>query len=243
MSIKGSPDLKEIPNRVLAQRQLRLLMDATESDLSSDQFLETLDSRYHRRDQVPSVILRAWEYSIGIEYEHGNVPARIYLNHPLRVATMIAREVSTASEHTLVVALLHNVLEVSKISFNEIKELFGEPVALAILALTIDRSRQDREYLNKYYAGIAAAPVNCAAVKVADKLDNIYMICFNPSHEIRSRYLDEIDEWVVPLALTNAPRLAPRLIETVAVMRQTGFLCKETELEIARKSNIYENAN
>ncbi|MCK9579555.1 MAG: HD domain-containing protein [Methanoregula sp.] len=172
---------------------------------------------------------------MAIDYEHGNIPAWVYMNHPLRVASMIARVAPEVSEETLVVALLHNVLEVSKITYEEIQNLFGEPVALALRALTIDRKRKDQSYLKVYYSRIEAAPVGCAMVKVADKLDNIYMICFNPSQITRVSYLDEIDEWVIPLASRVVPQLVTRLEEASTVMRELGFLNRDTELEMAKK--------
>lgn len=211
-------------------------MDTSESDAAFRLFQEALDVRFPWTDGVPPVhILKAWEFATAIDYEHGNIPARIYLNHPLRVAAMVAREVPGVTEDTLVVALLHNILEVSKVSIGEIRDLFGEPTALAIKALTIDRSRRDRNYLNEYYSRIEATPAGCATVKVADKLDNIYMICFNPSQDTRVSYLDEIDEWVIPLASRTVPQLATRLEEASIVMRELGFLNKDADLEIARK--------
>lgn len=238
MDYKPDQISMDISKRVQMERRFRLLMDATESKESSNLFFAALDYRFGGREKIPEVILSAWKYSIGIEYEHGNVPAQIYLNHPLRVATIIAKEVQEATEDTLVVALLHNVFEVSKISFEEIRIQFGESVAQAVQALTIDRTRTDQEYLFHYYEGIKSAPALASAVKVADKLDNIYMICFNPSQEIRVRYLDEIEKWVIPLALKSDVPLAPLLKETITVMRKIGFVNKEAELELARKSKI-----
>ena len=210
-------------------------MDNSESDTAIRQFQEALYLRFPSKDGIPASILKAWEFATSINYEHGNIPARIYLKHPLRVAAMIAGEIPEVSEETIVVALLHNMLEVSKVSSREIENLFGEAVATAIKALTIDRARKDKIYLKEYYSHIKATSAGCAMVKVADKLDNIYMICFNPSQDTRISYLDEIDEWVIPLASSVVPQLGTRSKETSIVMRELGFLNKDVELEIARK--------
>jgi (p)ppGpp synthase/HD superfamily hydrolase len=210
-------------------------MDASKSDTALRLFQEALDVRFPPNEGGHSRVLKAGEFAMAIDYEHGNIPAWVYMNHPLRVASMIARVAPEVSEETLVVALLHNVLEVSKITYEEIQNLFGEPVALALRALTIDRKRKDQSYLKVYYSRIEAAPVGCAMVKVADKLDNIYMICFNPSQITRVSYLDEIDEWVIPLASRVVPQLVTRLEEASTVMRELGFLNRDTELEMAKK--------
>jgi (p)ppGpp synthase/HD superfamily hydrolase len=153
------------------------------------------------------------------------------LNHLLRVASIIATDVPDATDETFTIAFLHNMLEVSSVSPEEIKTRFGHKVSSAIQALTIDRNRKDKSYLKEYYSRIEATSVACADVKVVDKLDNIYMICFNPSPEIRSSYLDEIDEWVVPMALQVVPGLGIRLKEVSMIMRRLGFLQREREVE------------
>jgi (p)ppGpp synthase/HD superfamily hydrolase len=238
MNVHKRETIQNPSGRVESERRWRLIMDSSESDAAFRQFREALDLRFPHKDGVPTLTLKAWEFASAINYEHGNIPARIYLNHPLRVAAMVAREVPDVSEETLVVALLHNVLEVSKVSSSEIRNLFGESVALAVKALTIDRSRRDKSYLKEYYSRIETTSAGCATVKVADKLDNIYMICFNPSQDTRVSYLDEIDEWVIPLASRVVPQLVTRLEEASIVMRELGFLSRDADLEIARKDAI-----
>ena len=185
---------------------------------------------------LPDKISRALKYTFEIDYQHGSTPAQIYLNHPLRVTTILARDVPVLDERTLVTARLHNVLEVSKISSHDLVAMLGGDVARSIEILTVDRAQQhDPIYKNEYYARIESVSKSCARVKVADKLDNIYMLCFNPSENVRDNYLNEIDRWVVPMAERVAPALGLRLQEASAVMRQTGGLDKKKELEQAQR--------
>ena len=217
------------------ERRWRLCMDHFETEAADRMFREILDFRYLSNANRSTLLLKAWEFASAINYEHGNIPSRIYLNHPLRVASILTTKIPNISDETLVIALLHNVLEVSKTTSREIQDLFGEPVTVSIKALAIDRSRKDKNYLMEYYSHIEAISTGSAMVKVADKLDNIYMICFNPSLDIRTSYLDEIDEWVIPLAARTVPQLVHRLQEASIVMRELGFLNRNEELEIARK--------
>jgi len=210
-------------------------MDSTESDAAEKMFQAALDCRFPPKTGIPAIILDAWEFASQIDYRHGNMPSRIYLNHPLRVASIITREVPDATEETCAIALLHNVLEVSSVSSSEIGARFGLPVSLAIQVLTVDRNRRDKEYLKEYYSHIEETSVECEQVKVADKLDNIYMICFNPSSDVRSSYLDEIDECVIPMASRIAPELGIRMKEVSTVMRSLGFIQRDEEMEKIRQ--------
>lgn len=231
MTIHNLNSIEDISKKVKHERHWRLLMDSKDSDTAEKMFRKAFNSRFPPKKGIPSLVLDAWEFASHIDYRHGNIPSRIYLNHPLRVASIIIKEVPDASEEMCTIALLHNVLEVSAVSSIEISARFGHPVSLAIQALTVDRKRRDKKYLKEYYSHIEATSVACALIKVADKLDNIYMICFNPSSEVRTAYLDEIDEWVIPMASRVAPVLGIRMKEVSMVMRKLGFLKRDEEIE------------
>lgn len=209
---------------------MRLLMDDHESDAAEKMFRAGLYERFPRETDVPARVQEAWDFASQIDYRHGDLPSWTYLNHILRVASIIAKDVPDATIETFTIAFLHNVLEVSSVSPGEIETRFGLGVSSAIQALTIDRNRKDKSYLEEYYSRIEATSASCAEVKVVDKLDNIYMICFNPSPEVRSSYLEEIDEWVVPLALRIVPGIGIRMKGVSMVMRRLGFLERKKEI-------------
>ena len=206
------------------ERHMRLLMDAAPQGCAQSIFLTALRARFGMDFQLP-VIAQALKWAFEIEYQHGTVPSSVYLNHPLRVATILVQEMGVLDEETLAIALLHNVLEVSDVSKDQLKNVLGASIAEAIDALTVDRLLQnDISYKEKYYARIEATSFACARVKIADKLDNIYMLCFNASDEVRCNYLNEIDRWVVPMAWRVIPVLAERIEGVCAVLSKTGFL-------------------
>lgn len=85
-----------------------------------------------------------------------------YIIHPIRVS----QEVHSDLEK--VVALLHDTVEDSTATNEQIKELFGEEVAIAVEALT---HRKDEPYTD-YIARVKVNPV-AMAVKIADISDNL----------------------------------------------------------------------
>lgn len=221
---------------VSAERQWRLLMDADDRVDAADMFLQAVREKAGVDGVVPEEIPKALHFASQIEYQHGAVPSHVYLKHPLRVAMSLACAEGALDPQAIVIALLHNVLEVSSISAQQLHDLFGAHVATAIAHLTVDRAQQyDAVYKNEYYACIEATSAACARVKVADKFDNIYMLCFNPSEDVRTKYLDEIDRWVIPMARRVIAPMGRRIAYASAVMRETGYLEKDTEIEKARK--------
>ena len=224
----GRPD-KKIISEVEYERNWRLLMDSTESDQADRVFRKALALCFPPGSASSKKIVSAWKFVSVIDYRHGNTSSRIYLNHPLRVATILLTHLPSVSEETIIIALLHNVLEVSSITIQEINDRFGSQIGCAVQALTIERGRKDKKYLGEYYSRIESISPGCAAVKAADKLDNIYMICFNPSQSNRNSYLDDIDERVIPLASRTAPAIEYRIRKASGVMRELGFLDMDRE--------------
>jgi (p)ppGpp synthase/HD superfamily hydrolase len=233
------PDPAELTERAENERHWRLLMDADPQSHAKEILLSTLQARLGEGAPIPSLLSQALEWAFKIEYQHGSVAPAVYLNHPLRVATILAKTLDIIDDETLTIAILHNVLEVSEISKQELNDALGSNVAEAIDTLTVDRTRQhDASYKNNYYVRIEALSPACARVKIADKLDNIYMLCFNSSEITRKSYLDEIDRWVIPMAERVIPVLAERMKEASAAMRMIGFLDKETELGRAKEKDL-----
>ena len=61
-----------------------------------------------------------------------------YICHPLRVASLL--DAAGAYEETVIIGLLHDVLEDTDTDYNELVYQFGEPVADAVRALSDDKA-------------------------------------------------------------------------------------------------------
>ena len=126
-------------------------------------------------------------------------------------------------ETDVIIALLHNLLEVSAISALELKDRFGPVVVDSIVNLTVDRKRQDDPaYKRNYYQRIALGYKGAGAVKVFDKLDNVFVLCLNGNARIRTDYLNEIEQYVIPLARQFVPAIADYFKVAVAEARVFG---------------------
>lgn len=203
------------------ERQLRLDSRANDGAEAEEQFERALAESGDT--QFAACARAAYEFARNLPYAHPGLSAASYLAHPVRVAIMAMRVVSPPDE-AVVLALLHNVFEHTGVSEAEIAERFGAPIAAAIRVLTVDRERQDDEYKRRYYATVRHAPSWTRAVKVLDKLDNMFVLGLNPSETVRHAYLREIEQYVLPLAGTDFPQLAQYMVEVIQDCRAVGFL-------------------
>lgn len=85
-----------------------------------------------------------------------------YIIHPIRVS----QEVKTETQK--VVALLHDVLEDSSASYEDLKREFGTEIAHTVLVLT----KTEDETYEEYICRVKTNP-DAVAVKIADIADNL----------------------------------------------------------------------
>lgn len=165
----------------------------------------------------------ALKYASSIEYHHKGVSSNTYLEHPLRMATFVLQETSPSDVDTVILALIHNVLEVSEVNVANLASRFDDKIANAVESLTVDRNRLDAQYKRDYYNRLSQGSRAARIVKVLDKLDNVFMICFNPNADIRRSYLDEIAQWVQPMADADIPSIAGFMRYLTETMYSMGY--------------------
>jgi len=101
-----------------------------------------------------------------------------YINHPLRVSENVLKfKGSPRVSELAAAALLHDTLEDTDTKVSEIREKFGEFVALLVVQLTIDRSIANTigktKYLSKKFSDERKVGDWALAIKLADRLDNV----------------------------------------------------------------------
>lgn len=173
---------------------------------------------------------RALAYVAGLDYRGSILGSATYLAHVYRVTGLSLAAVPESPAKTAVLALLHNVMEVASVGRDELAEQFGEMVAEAVGALTVDRQRQfDLAYKEDYYRGIARLGTEISAVKACDKIDNLFTLCLNPDAAKRERYIQEVRRFVAPLASTVSNALERTVIALADDAERTGHLTELTQ--------------
>lgn len=119
-----------------------------------------------------------------------------YVEHPITVAGRL--EEHGYGDEVLAAALLHDVIEDSDATLDELREKFGEEVAGMVGVLTDDEAIDSyRERKAEHRERVAAAPGEAMAIYGADKLTNVCTLL--------AAYEDEgdavRDEFKVPVEL------------------------------------------
>ncbi len=91
------------------------------------------------------------------------------IDHPVRVMYSLFKEQGITSGDLLATALLHDVVEVSEITIEEIRTQFGEKIAAWVDHLT----RKEGISRQEYAVGIKEAPYEVFLVEMAARLDNL----------------------------------------------------------------------
>lgn len=119
--------------------------------------------------------------------------AEPYVNHVIDVANRVAAA-SLADEETVIAALLHDIVEDTDGSRDEIAALFGERVAALVMEVSDDKSLH---YTLRKQLQIDKAPSKsdgAKRIKLADKASNLTALSIDPpvtwDHQRRTVYVE-----------------------------------------------------
>lgn len=166
-----------------------------------------------------------------LTFKHPGLTKEQYCAHCYRVSTLALRFSDKNCQIIGVIGLLHNILEVSDVSVGKIQQKFGSEISNALAILKIERDLQwDKNYLEKYYNDIKFYSEYLSKVKVIDKLDNLFVLGLNPSDEVRRVYLQEIENYIVPMASKIEIDLADYFRKLISYNNRVGHFTKENFL-------------
>lgn len=167
----------------------------------------------------------AFKFAKEIKYRHVGLTSEIYFSHPLRVAALATLCAGTQDAEIGVLAVLHNVLEVSDVSLEELSATFGNGISDQIKTLTVDRDVQwDKVYKVGYYSKLMEGPLSTRVVKIFDKLDNLFLLGLNPDASVREKYLKEIEDFVLPMTFASLSGLTAYMRELIQNCHAVGFI-------------------
>jgi guanosine-3',5'-bis(diphosphate) 3'-pyrophosphohydrolase len=103
-----------------------------------------------------------------------------YINHPIAVATVLAAEAGVSDEAVLLAAVLHDTVEDTETTFEELERRFGRTVRDLVAEVTDDKSLPKQERKDLQVAHARAASAGARQIKIADKICNIRDIAESP---------------------------------------------------------------
>ncbi len=196
-----------------SERAEKMTSLCSDSSLTEKQFLDLL-SQYNREEQN---ILDALQYAKNLDFSKNHLKSS-YLSHPLRLASYLLKVKPDIHSDYIVIALLHNVPETTEITIEELKNSFNELISSGIDTLVIDRKAHFPSIQKSYYKAIFNKGTSLVLVKLLDKIDNLFVLGLNPDDQVRTNYIEEIREELLPFPsdynLSLGKYLDALLIET-----------------------------
>lgn len=118
-----------------------------------------------------------------------------YINHPIAVANILASEADVSSEALLLAGILHDTVEDTDTSFEELEKIFGIEVTEIVREVTDDKKlpKATRKVLQIEHAQHASS--SAKQIKIADKISNIRDILDNPPKDWTDVRKQEYLEW------------------------------------------------
>ncbi len=117
-----------------------------------------------------------------------------YINHPLEVANLLVNVGKVEDYDTLIAAVLHDTVEDTDATREEIAERFGEKVASIVMEVTDDKSLPKQERKQKQVEHAPHLSTAAKQLKMCDKISNITDVMNNPpdgwSVERRREYVE-----------------------------------------------------
>jgi guanosine-3',5'-bis(diphosphate) 3'-pyrophosphohydrolase len=123
-----------------------------------------------------------------------NVESSPYINHSIQVADLIARVGEVDDLAVLMAAVLHDSVEDTETSFEELEKLFGLEVSDLVAEVTDDKSLSKAERKKEQIAHTVTMTNRAKLIKLADKTCNVRDVAHSPPEDWdlkrRIEYLD-----------------------------------------------------
>jgi (p)ppGpp synthase/HD superfamily hydrolase len=121
--------------------------------------------------------------------------AEPYVNHAIEVAQLVASTLDRPDPDLIAAALLHDTVEDTEVTFDELTDLFGADTASLVAEVTDDKSLPKAERKRLQVANAPHKTVRAQTIKLADKISNLRSILKSPPADWSARRKAEYFDW------------------------------------------------
>jgi len=170
------------------------LQQAVRDDKLSEADLETIDR---------AVAYAAEKHASQFRQNDKNTP---YVVHPIGVANYVMKIGGVYDPDIIIGALLHDVMDGTNATYEEITVYFGTSVAGYVREMTDDPSLSIKERRKKQIINAFHQSKGATVIKLADKLHNLHTLMKDPSKGWTPERLDNYFQWIQAVA-DNLPEV------------------------------------
>lgn len=118
-----------------------------------------------------------------------------YINHPIALANVLANEAGIDDERVLIAAILHDTVEDTETTVQELVRHFGQEIADIVLEVTDDKSLLKAERKQQQIDHAPTISRRAKLVKLADKICNLRDIASSPPAGWSLRRKQDYFDW------------------------------------------------
>ncbi|MGC1878023.1 MAG: HD domain-containing protein [Rhabdochlamydiaceae bacterium] len=201
----GSDDVAQNPVQQTVQQTRTKLAELAHSDLivmkNFDNFAEVLSAAYQKEKSMTAQEIQ--EICSGIDFAaekhrlqtRKNKEKTPYISHPIGVAFNLMNVGGVRETPVIIGALLHDTIEDTQTTFEEIENKFGKQVASLVREVTDDKSLATEARKRLQVINAAHKSKGAAQIKLADKLFNLNDLYTNPPSDWTQARIDRYYEW------------------------------------------------
>lgn len=189
--------------------------------------IDTIDKRYDTEK-----IKRAYALADSAHEGQMRSSGEKYITHPLSVADILLDY--HMDTDTICAALLHDVVEDTDTSLDDVKKQFGEDVALMVDGVTKigqvplnTKEEQQAENIRKILMAMSK-DIRVIIIKLADRLHNMRTLYARPPHKQRKTSLETMN-FYAPIAHRLGMSDVKEEMESIAIHYLDPYGCKEIE--------------
>ncbi|MDT0344387.1 HD domain-containing protein [Streptomyces litchfieldiae] len=157
-------------------------------------------------DRDLALLDEAVEFAVRWHADQTRPAGEPYVEHLLEVVCVLVEAVGTTDVDVLRAAVLHDVVEDTECSLDDVREHFGDRVAVLVDWVTKPAPSEGRtreEARAAYLTRLRTAPPDALLLKLADRLSNVQRLDTHPRPEKRRSYYRETVHFILPLAQSH----------------------------------------
>jgi len=179
-----------------------------------------------------NTILKAVQFA---EYKHRgqerkDIKRSPYISHPISVASVISEVGGIDDLEVLAAALLHDTVEDTGTSLDELEKEFGERVRKLVEEVTDDKNLPKDERKKRQIEHAARLSDEAVLIKLGDKISNVKDVIYSPpsdwNTERRKKYLDWAEAVINNCSNVN-PSMKKHFANMLAAGRQALLIEKD----------------
>jgi len=174
-------------------------MEATDEKYDDNYTIDMLIQKILTNDKQYdlSKIITAYKFAAKAHEGQFRSSGQPYIIHPLAVS-FILLDLGMDTD-TICAAMLHDVVEDTSTTLNDIKKRFGQDVAMLVDGVTkltkmpmFDKEQQQAENVRKIFLAMSQ-DIRVMIIKLCDRLHNMRTLCYRPEFKQRNKALETMN--------------------------------------------------